>query len=61
MSTSPKFTWGDSVVVVESDEVGSVCGLTEREHGIFYTVEFPDGSDRLVAEESVTALSDRGT
>lgn len=61
MSTSPKFSWGDSVVVVESDEVGSVCALTEREDGIFYTVELADGSDRIVAEESLTALSDRCT
>lgn len=57
MSATPKFTWGDSVIVVDSDEVGSVCALTEREDGVFYTVEFPDGSDRLVAEKSLAPLS----
>ena len=51
MSTPPKFTWGDSVVVTDSDEAGSVCALTERDDGVFYTVEFPDGSDRLIAEK----------
>ena len=58
MGTTPKFTWGDSVVVADSDEVGSVCALTEREDGVFYAVEFPDGSDRLIAEESLSPLSD---
>ena len=59
MSITPKFTWGDSVIVADCDEVGSVCALTERDDGVFYTVEFPDGSDRLVAEESLSLLSDR--
>lgn len=58
MSTTPKYSWGDSVVVSGTEEVGSVCALTERDDGIFYTVEFPDGSDRLIAEESLSPLSD---
>ena len=59
MSLTPKFTFGDSVVVTDSGLVGSVCALTDRGDGVFYTVEFPDGSDCLLAEESLSPLSER--
>ena len=35
-----QYSWGDSVVVSDSEEVGPVCALTERADGVFYTVEF---------------------
>ena len=56
MSTTTKYSWGDSVVVTDSKEVGSVCAMTERDDGVFYTVEFPDGSDRLIAEECLSPI-----
>lgn len=59
VSGEPKFTWGDSVVVTDSGEVGSICALTERDSGTVYTVELADGSDRQLAEESLSHLSER--
>ncbi len=55
MSKDPKFTWGDSVVV-DGDQAGSVCGITESENGVAYTVEFSDGSDELIAEDRLHSV-----
>ncbi len=59
MSTESKFTWGDSVVLVGTGEIASVCAITERDDGIFYTVEFSDGSDGLLNEEALARPSDQ--
>lgn len=54
-SVGPKFTWGDSVVVTGSCEAGDVCAITESDNGFSYTVEFSDGTDRELAEDSLEA------
>ena len=58
MSNSPKFTWGDSVVV-DGDKYGSICGIIDSEEGVSYTVEFNDGSDKLIPESRLELMDGR--
>ena len=57
MSNVPKFTWGNSVVV-DGDKHGSICGITESENGVTYTVEFADGSDKLIPESRLELMDE---
>ena len=50
MKNSPKFSWGDVVVVSATKQIGSICGFSETDDGFTYTVEFGDGSDQQIAE-----------
>lgn len=58
MSNAPKFTWGNSVVV-DGDKYGSICGITESEDRVSYTVEFADGSDMLIPENRLELMGER--
>lgn len=58
-STAPRFTWGESVIVVESGRYGSVCDITGTPDGFAYTVEFADGSNELILETKLDSDDER--
>jgi hypothetical protein len=56
-SKEPKFDYGDTVVITAGKHIGdirSVVGINGSKQSRTYTVEFGDGSDCEVAEDSLT-------
>ena len=60
MGNKPKFTWGDVVVVTFLGEQASICGICELDDGFAYTVEFGDGTDKLINERDLESIHSRG-
>ena len=60
MSEEPKFDYGDAVQITAGKHLGAVCavvGINGSEQHRTYTVEFGDGCDCEIGEESLSRYS----